>query len=149
MAKTKMTTYFAYGSNLDTRQMRERCPSAKLVSRATLRGWRLAFGGWSSRWGGPVATLVEDPTSSVVGVIYLVSLDDLAMLDFYEGHPRVYERRILLTVDEQKMRVWAFTYVMPVDAEAPPAPKYIDVISRAYSRFGFDQAALASAAGGI
>jgi hypothetical protein len=38
-------TYFAYGSNLDERQMRARCPEAALLCRATLDNHALVFGG--------------------------------------------------------------------------------------------------------
>ena len=37
--------YFAYGSNLNERQMSYRCPDAIKMGGAQLRGWRLAFSG--------------------------------------------------------------------------------------------------------
>lgn len=37
--KTKL--YIAYGSNLNLEQMRRRCPTAELVGKTVLRGWRL------------------------------------------------------------------------------------------------------------
>jgi len=47
----KTTLCFAYGSNLDPAQMRRRCPRARPGRRATLYGYRLAFGGHSQAWG--------------------------------------------------------------------------------------------------
>ena len=66
----KRTLYFAYGSNLDGAQMRRRCPTSAPAGPATLDGWRLAFGGHSRTWGGPVATLVKDPDEWVDGLLY-------------------------------------------------------------------------------
>ena len=36
-------TYFAYGSNMSSKQMRERCPRAEDLGRAYLYGWRQRF----------------------------------------------------------------------------------------------------------
>ena len=33
--------YFAYGSNMNPDRIRERIPNARVVGRATIRGWRL------------------------------------------------------------------------------------------------------------
>jgi len=49
MEKTK---YIAYGSNLNLTQMAFRCPTAKPVGSAMLKGWQLTFRG--------VATLEPD-----------------------------------------------------------------------------------------
>jgi gamma-glutamylcyclotransferase len=38
-----MPLTFAYGSNLDCTQMRERCPSTRFVCIAALKDYRLAF----------------------------------------------------------------------------------------------------------
>ena len=37
--------YFAYGSNLNLKQMETRCPNAELVSAAELEGFKLVFRG--------------------------------------------------------------------------------------------------------
>ena len=39
--------YFAYASNLNRRQMRERCPDSQAKFVATLRNYKLVFTGWS------------------------------------------------------------------------------------------------------
>ena len=36
--------YIAYGSNLSRQQMAQRCPGAKIVGGAVLKGWQLLFG---------------------------------------------------------------------------------------------------------
>ena len=37
--------YIAYGSNLNVRQMRMRCPHATILGTANLKGWELLFKG--------------------------------------------------------------------------------------------------------
>ena len=49
--------YFAYGSNMEWKQMRERCPSAMFVCIAKLKDRRLAFTRKSKDRGCGVATL--------------------------------------------------------------------------------------------
>jgi gamma-glutamylcyclotransferase (GGCT)/AIG2-like uncharacterized protein YtfP len=84
--------YFAYGSNLDREQMQRRCPGARLVGRAVLHGYRLAFAGWSQGWGGGVATVEPCPGSHVPGAIYEVTAEHVATLDRAEGVPFAYQR---------------------------------------------------------
>ena len=45
MKCSKERLYIAYGSNLNLEQMRCRCPTAEVVDKATLDGWRLRFRG--------------------------------------------------------------------------------------------------------
>lgn len=145
----KRTLYFAYGSNLDPARMRRRCPTAAPTALAMLEGWRLAFGGHSRTWGGPVATLVKDPDEWVDGLLYALTPDELAVLDRCEGHPLCYRRKLLLVTDDSNRRRRAHVYVLPVEEEAPPAPGYLGVLLRAYRRLGFDHEPLAAAAGGV
>ena len=145
----KHTLYFAYGSNMDPRQMRRRCPSAKPLGPAALPGWRLAFGGHSSTWGGPVATVVRDAEVWVDGVLYRLPFDDLTELDRYEGHPHVYRRIRLLVEGDQGQPHRAHVYVLAVDEEEAPASEYLKVLRRAYRRLGFDPGRLLATTGDV
>ena len=64
--------YFAYGSNLDDAQMRDRCADARVVGRATLPNYALVFGGFSHRWGGAVASV--GILTSQYGVMFALRL---------------------------------------------------------------------------
>lgn len=90
--------YFAYGSNLSTTQMADRCPDAKPKH----LGW---IGGWSfiiNQRG--FANIVPDAdfdtndgtgrqqSPGVFGVLYEISGDDGESLDVYEGVPHAYEK---------------------------------------------------------
>ena len=139
--------YWAYGSNLDRGQMRERCPGAVAEVSAVLRGYRLAFAGFSAGWGGGVATLERDPSGRVDGILYRVTASDLVALDRFEGRPFVYERVRVSLRDALGRRRRAQTYVMPPPMEeTEPSLAYLGTILHAYIRLGFDRRPLLAAA---
>lgn len=143
----RSATYFAFGSNLDARQMRARCPSAALLGPAVLPHHALVFGGYSRRWGGGVASVVRQRGRSVAGLLYAIGGEDLQRLDTFEGHPIVYERVPRLVTDDDGRRRRAQVYLLTPDFARPSVPsiEYLSVIARAYRRFGFDRRALAAA----
>ncbi len=78
--------YFAYGSNMDSRQMRRRCPSSRFLCRALLPGHRVDFPRRSPRRRCGVAGIVPDPSRGVWGVVYrIAAARDIATLDRAEG----------------------------------------------------------------
>ena len=83
--------YFAYGSNMDAAQMKERCPCAKFVCRAKLPSHRLAFTLRSLRRRCGVADILRDETKHVWGVVYELLESELENLDkdedFNPGRP--------------------------------------------------------------
>ncbi|MEW6713076.1 MAG: gamma-glutamylcyclotransferase family protein, partial [Candidatus Riflebacteria bacterium] len=80
-----MKKYFAYGSNMDWKQMSERCPSARFLTVAVLPDHQLAFSRVSTSRGCGVADVVPCTGSGVWGVVYEISADDLCKLDRTEG----------------------------------------------------------------
>jgi gamma-glutamylcyclotransferase len=138
---------FAYGSNLDDDQMRARCPSAQVEAKAILTNHALAFGGFSHRWGGAVASVVAERGTDVAGLVYRISAADLLALDGYEGSPFAYERVVKVVTTEHGRRRRAQLYRQPADTFEPWLPQraYFDVLLRAYDRLGFDAAQLAAA----
>src|SRR5215471_1838387 len=73
--------YFAYGSNLDWAQMKQRCPLAKFVCRAKLPAHRLAFTLKSARRNCGVADVLPDKAKDVWGVVYELPANELKDLD--------------------------------------------------------------------
>ncbi|MSQ09042.1 MAG: gamma-glutamylcyclotransferase [Dehalococcoidia bacterium] len=72
--------YFAYGSNLHTGQMKERCPDSKQMGVCTLPEFRLVFRKYAD---------VEPAEGCVVrGAVYRLSVADEENLDIYEGFPK-------------------------------------------------------------
>src|SRR5205823_3802603 len=80
--------YFAYGSNMDWAQMKERCPCAKFVCRAKLPSHRLAFTLRSCRRRCGVADILSDETREVWGVVYELLEIELKNVDRDEDFTR-------------------------------------------------------------
>lgn len=142
--------YFAYGSNLDLAQMRERCPSARKEARAVLQGYAIAFGGWSARWGGAVASIVPVLGSRVEGLLYRIEREDLRQLDRFEGCPLAYVRLTKLVTDESERKQRAHVYLQSAEwfeVSKLPSLRYFKQIANAYKRLGFDVEPLAAAVG--
>jgi gamma-glutamylcyclotransferase (GGCT)/AIG2-like uncharacterized protein YtfP len=95
--------YFAYGSNLNRDDMRERCPDARALVVARLDGWRLTFRG--------VANIEPAEGRTVHGALWWLSPNDLAALDRYEGAPTHYRQRIVVVQTEHGPRR-AVSYLM-------------------------------------
>jgi cation transport regulator ChaC len=87
--------YFAYGSNMDPTQMTARVSDYQSISMGILQGYTMKFNKAQVRDasnGEGYSNLVKDPTGTVVGVIYDVTLYQILDLDRYEGVPDHYER---------------------------------------------------------
>ena len=78
--------YFAYGSNMDPGQMRQRCPSARFVAVAKLPDHRLAFTHHAKDRGCGTCDGVPDPGQEIWGVVFDISESDLEPLDESEGY---------------------------------------------------------------
>jgi gamma-glutamylcyclotransferase (GGCT)/AIG2-like uncharacterized protein YtfP len=78
--------YYAYGSNMDWSQMKERCPSAKFVAVAEFPNHRLAFTRKSRDRGCGVSDVVPDINGNVWGVVYEIAETEIGLLDRREGY---------------------------------------------------------------
>lgn len=141
--------YFAYGSNLDRKQMRERCPGARYAFRGRLLNFTLSFRGYSERWHGSVATVLPWAGAWVDGVLYNIDARDLDRLDRFEGYPHVYDRRRKIILTACARRVFAHVYLQLPSRFNSPGPEYLGVIERAYKRYNFDTRPLTVAAWGL
>lgn len=73
--------YFAYGSNMLTARLNERCPSAKPAGCAFAPGYRLTFDKLGRDGSGKATITPAAPEEQVSGVLFTVSRDDLPALD--------------------------------------------------------------------
>ena len=125
--------YFAYASNLNRKQMRERCPESKPMFVATLPNYKLVFAGWSRQWRGGKASIKLFRGERVSGAVYEVSERDLSRLDRYEGCPGNYNRLKVTVFDEDGRSVEAVTYIKSGQLEeTPPSKEYLAVIQQGY-----------------
>ena len=81
-----MHAHFAYGSNMDPAQMRQRCPGAETVGIGVLREYGLCFPRRSHTRGCGVASIEPATGQEVWGVVYRMTAADLASLDRFEGY---------------------------------------------------------------
>ena len=144
----KMKFYIAYGSNLNVRQMRHRCPSAMPVGVGVLDDWQLEFRGSGS---GAYLTIVPFEGGRVPVGIWRISEADEKALDRYEGFPHFYQKyKIRVKMEDlwsPRLRsVTALVYIMREDA-APgvPDPFYVRICREGCSDFGLDEAELYAA----
>jgi len=122
--------YFAYASNLNQKQMRERCPDSKPLFRATLPNYKLVFVGWSRQLRGGKASIRFFRREKVLGAIYEVSEQCLRQLDKYESS---YNRLKVTVFDEDGNPVEAITYINAGQSEeTPPSKEYLSIIQQGY-----------------
>ncbi|OGN97924.1 MAG: hypothetical protein A2Y89_06240 [Chloroflexi bacterium RBG_13_51_18] len=126
--------YFAYGSNLNRKQMRERCPDSLPKYVATLPNYKRAFSGWSRTWHGGTATIKPFRGEKVHGAIYEVSDACLKQLDKYEVG---YIRFNVTVFDEDNQPHQAVTYIKSGNLdESLPSKEYAAVIKQGYRDWG-------------
>ncbi|MFC2005835.1 gamma-glutamylcyclotransferase family protein [Chloroflexota bacterium] len=125
--------YFAYGSNLNRKQMLECCPDSKPKFIATLPNYKLVFCGWSRQWRGGVASIKSFRGEKVPGAIYEISEQCLRRLDRYEGYPTNYNRLKIIVFDEDGEANEAITYIKTGQLEETrPSPEYLSTIQQGY-----------------
>ena len=129
--------YFAYGSNLNHKQMLERCPDSQPRFSATLHNYKLVFVGWSRQWRGGIASIKSFKGERVPGAIYEISERDLRRLDKYEGYPSNYNRLKVTVFNEDGTPIEAITYIKAGQLEeTPPGKEYLAVIQQGYKDWG-------------
>jgi hypothetical protein len=137
--------YFAYGSNLDPDQMRERCPAARFVCIARLDDHRLTFNRKSIRRGCGVADVIPSPGDCVWGAVFEVTGNDVACLDSSEGFRAgrranaYYRKEIRVTgiVDDAEQATIVETYVAhPQPNPPPPSEQYMAQIVKGARHWG-------------
>ncbi len=126
--------YFAYGANLNRKQMLERCPDSKPKFMVTLPNYKLLFVGWSRKWRGGVATIKRFGGEKVLGGIYDVSEQCLRQLDRYEeGYDRL-KVTVFTEVDEP---IEAITYIKSGQLEeTQPSKEYLVLTQQGYRDWG-------------
>ncbi|XP_004626576.2 gamma-glutamylcyclotransferase [Octodon degus] len=125
--------YFAYGSNLLTKRIRYRNPSATFCCVARLQDFKLDFGNFqgktSQRWHGSIATIFQSPGDEVWGVVWKVHKSNLNSLDEQEGvESGVYVVIEVKVSTQEGKQLTCRSYLMTNYESAPPSPQYKKVI---------------------
>ena len=113
--------YVAYGSNLNFKQMKHRCPTAKLYGIGTVYGYELQFKGSPAS---AFATIMPKEGASVPVAVWKIQPRDEASLDRYEGYPSHYFKQdISVRLDGEE--VTGMVYIMnPKMDFGLPSPYY-------------------------
>lgn len=133
--------YIAYGSNLNVRQMRMRCPDAVIIRTAFIPDYRLLFKGSKS---GNYLTIEPHSGSRVPVAVWAVSARDERNLDRYEGFPDFYYKKgfpleVKLSETGKIRKLMAFAYIMHEERKLGlPSTSYLQTCGTGYRDFGFD-----------
>lgn len=133
--------YIAYGSNLNVRQMMERCPLAKIKGVSEIPDYELLFKGSKT---GSYLTIEPRKNSKVPVAIWTITEEDEKALDRYEGFPTFYykkEMKLPVTfLSGETRNIDAFAYIMHENRKiGMPAFYYVETCLEGYQIFGFDQ----------
>jgi len=125
--------YFAYASNMNRRQMAERCPDAKVKAVATLPNFKLIFTGYSRLRKGAVATIRGSQGDKVIGAVYEISEAGLRKLDKYENYPVDYKHIDVRVFTDGGETYDAVTFIKArQEEEGQPSPEYRAIIQQGY-----------------
>ena len=128
--------YFAFGSNLNRKQMKRRCSDSKYVGCYTLKNYKLSFRTNNYSGGvidGGVADIEKKKKSRVLGAIYKISKKDEKKLDIYEDFPSLYIKKYFKIYGKKVM-----FYYMPIKTKhVAPSKRYLNIIIQGYKDCGY------------
>ena len=133
--------YIAYGSNLNVKQMKFRCPGAKVIGTSVIKDYQLLYKGSKT---GSYLTIEKKKGGMVPVAVWEVTADDEKRLDAYEGYPNFYYKTDMqLTVKShitgRKKKLDAFVYIMHEERKLGiPSYAYVRTCVQGYRDFGFD-----------
>jgi gamma-glutamylcyclotransferase len=141
----KTMKYFAYGSNMDSKQMSGRSIRFSQRTHAILMGYRLEFNKVASRNAQEgYANVITFENGILEGVLYEIPDSDLSKLDVHEGYPNHYDRIKVKVKLEDGQEVEAVAYIAQpsrVRDGLKPTRDYLDhllaakdILSEAYRR---------------
>ena len=123
--------YFAFGSNLNQKQMKKRCNDSKYIGCYSLKNYKLVFRNYYL--GGGVEDIQKDKNSTVLGAIYKISKKDEKELDVYEDYPKTYIKKYFKILGKKVM----FYYMPKKTMHVPPSKRYLNLIIQGYKDCGY------------
>lgn len=124
--------YVAYGSNMNTQQMKYRCPDAKLLGTGYIHGAQLEF------YLHATVVPARNADTRVPVAVWEISPADEQKLDRYEGFPRYYLKATCMVDMGGGQRIKGMLYVMNDIRILPPDPWYYNSIREAYVDLGLN-----------
>lgn len=134
--------YVAYGSNLNIRQMKDRCPTAKLYGTGMIEDYELQFKGYPDS---AFATIAPKEGASVPVAVWEIQPQDEKNLDRYEGYPSHYfKQNVPVHLDDEE--IGAMVYIMDRQMQfGLPSPYYYRMVYDGYNDCRLDTDVLCEA----
>ena len=126
--------YFAYGSNLNHIQMKDRCSRAKYIKKHTLNGYKLCFSHKTNHSVYGHANIIKNKKSEVNGALWDITRNDEKELDGYEGVDYNYYQKEYFTLKGKKVLV----YVQKIYYLQKPNYTYLNTIIQGYKDCSLD-----------
>jgi len=126
--------YFAYGSNLNHRQMKNiRCVGSKYLKTILLKDYKLSFchPNKLNKYG--YANIVKKKGSKIPGAIWKITKKHEKILDHYEEFPKSYQKKYFYLNGEKIM-----FYIMRKYFIKKPPKNYINTIKEGYQDCNID-----------
>ena len=135
--------YVAYGSNLNTYQMKFRCPTARLVGTGIIKDHELQFKG---RKDSAFATIAPSEGSTVPVAVWELQPRDEKALDRYEGYPNYYFKQDIPVEMKNGETVNGMVYIMNLRQDfGIPSSGYVQTVSEGYHNCRLDTDVLKNA----
>jgi gamma-glutamylcyclotransferase len=117
------TLYFAYGSNMNEQQFKQRCPSSYFLCRAKVSDYRFVI---TSRG---YASVLKEKGSTVYGVLCAITeLDEKELDRKEEVQENIYRREWLPAVTEFGYSLPSLVYVDVMEDVGVPEDGYLEKI---------------------
>ena len=143
-----MPLYFAYGSSLLRSQMERRLMGNKPVTRAYLKGYRLAFMGNSVERKGPIVNLLPDASHMVPGTLYELNDIMIQYLDRAEACEKGIYQKLEVEVekdDGSKVKADAYQLIEQNPQFGKPNLGYLMQVKQGYKEWGLPEEVLEEA----
>jgi len=130
--------YFAYGSNLDTSQMKERVEEWITSERVYVEGYKRVYNVWSNNWNGWAANLKITDVSSdkVCGVVYIITNKQLEKITNEYEHRKPTSISVRLENGQEQSDVKVYVWMKERPSHEPPAA-YKDAIVKGLEQHGY------------
>ena len=122
--------YGAYGSNLNLKQMKKRCPYSKPFHMYKLKKWRLVFKG--------VADIEKYEDGYTLLGIYRITKKCEKALDSYEDFPILYKKVFLNVIIASTLHKIMIYKMASRFKYSPPTEEYYSVIKEGYEDWNFN-----------
>ena len=131
--------YFAYGSNMSSRRLLARVPSARSLGVAHLPGYEMSFAK-RSHDGSAKCTINPNLGGNTLGILYHIADEQRSILDRIEGQGFGYDVQDVRIITQSGRRVTAFTYLSTdIDAALPAYTWYVEHVVRGAREHGIAQ----------